>query len=511
MNRKKWLLWFILIFTFLLILLFIFFENRFKYQRLVLKSSKWDTIIQSKKEDSSLTIKSIKFNDYRLLIDESNDIIYYSVIDSSQKYNPKVDYDVENGVKISFSDKITQEKIENNYSFKVLVYDDSTYHIYELKVTTLPIIHLSYDLKKDEETKDISMDFYLFDNRKNAYQKVVNSIGVLDIVENGNEKADYHFSLSQESLGKNMRDNPISLLGMDQHSEFVLNSLYDDDEKIRNVFSTNLWNSLEGNEEFYQYVELFVNNEYVGLYSFGYDIESRSLQLDNDEFLFYKRDLSSSEMEYGDVNKLEGYVLYDYRLKKVSGREENRRESQRLDEWKELNNYYETLLSSDVSKIKELSDLDNSIHLYLFYLLTQATDHVNQESFAHTYLLFENKKGHYQVRYIPWNMHDAFLEDSASDNRFIMVYNPVSRLIELEDSETIQKVKKVYQELRKAEWSEDKILDSIQEYKKDIFSSGAYFRDKARWEYDSNITSLEDFSNYVLERLDSLDTFIEQL
>ena len=73
-----------------------------------------------------------------------------------------------------------------------------------------------------------------------------------------------------DSLGNNERENNLSVLGMQKHSEYLLNSLSNDNEKVREVFSTNLWNDFSkfknDNSEF---VELFINNHHVGLYSLG--------------------------------------------------------------------------------------------------------------------------------------------------------------------------------------------------------------------------------------------------
>ena len=88
-------------------------------------------------------------------------------------------------------------------------------------------------------------------------------------------KKGYRISLIQESLGGNTRPNHVSLLGMRQDDDWLLYAAYNDQEKIRNVFSSNLWKYTCATDNAqgmdigmeYRYLELFVNGEYWGLYA----------------------------------------------------------------------------------------------------------------------------------------------------------------------------------------------------------------------------------------------------
>ena len=64
------------------------------------------------------------------------------------------------------------------------------------------------------------------------------------------ENEEYSFSLTKESLGHNKRENYISIFGMEKRDEYII-------KKVDNT----------ANEE--RYVQVFINNKYKGLYSFG--------------------------------------------------------------------------------------------------------------------------------------------------------------------------------------------------------------------------------------------------
>ena len=519
--NKKWLLITILVFTIIIIGLVLMFDSNTRYNKLVLNSKKWNDIIDNRQESTNIEIEKIKFNDYSLIEDKENNTMYYSLTDLQNKYNPIVNYKANDDVKIAFNENITEDKIASNNKFQLIVYNDSNYHIYNLVVTTLPILSINY--KDNGRSSRIKSDIVLIDNRTKASYKKYNLDGELNIVNNNDDKKDYTFSLITDSLGNNEREHNISLLGMERHSEYVLNSLNNDSEKIRNVFTTNIWNEMNPiTNDRYRYVELFINGSYNGLYSLGYDIEKESLNLDDEEFLFYKKNFSNSEILYNQDTKLDGYVLYDRLLDKVK-REEDIKvkcmdEECKNNAWSYLNNYYKVLLSDDIDSIKSISNIDNDVDIYLFYLLTQSTDNINDETFANTYLLFKHSEEGYKVEYIPYNLNYTFglsidnNDIDYSDNSFIMKYNPISRLIELNDSDTILKVKEEYNKLRKNNWSEDHISKLLDNYEKDIYSSGAYLRDE---EIDSNWISssikLSNFKDYCLKRLEYMDKYIESL
>ena len=104
-----------------------------------------------------------------------------------------------------------------------------------------PIISIT-----DYDDKKMEAKMYLFDNSREASKKVTNSMINFRILSNG----DYALSLKQESLGRNKRDNRISILGMKKHVGYVLSKNNDNDSKE---------------------VVLFINNEYIGNYYINYD------------------------------------------------------------------------------------------------------------------------------------------------------------------------------------------------------------------------------------------------
>ena len=109
---------------------------------------------------------------------------------------------------------------------------------------------------KKNKKNNIPIEIYLFDNLKNNSHRVTISGGRLNSTDTG----DYNFSLILKSPGRNERENPVSLFNMEPRSEYILSP----------TNTNNIALSKEINEEDIKenyLVELFINNEYVGLYS----------------------------------------------------------------------------------------------------------------------------------------------------------------------------------------------------------------------------------------------------
>lgn len=252
MSKNKLLIP-VMAFTLIIIALIIVLNPSHKYNKLSINESKWNNIQNLRTENNDLVLEDIRFNDYKLIIDEKSGTIYYSVVnDSKNKYNPKVEYGTNESAKLAFlSDEITDEKIKSNYQFKVMIYNENKYHIYNLKCTEFPILDISYDNDEKISQKTIPMQIYLFDNLTNIPNKITISSGRVK----GNED-ELIFSLHMLTPGKNRRDNKISILNMKPNSEY----------KLTKVDNLQLQENNKNIENRKHRVELFLNGEYRGGY-----------------------------------------------------------------------------------------------------------------------------------------------------------------------------------------------------------------------------------------------------
>ena len=249
MDKKKILIPIIII-TAIIILLIVLVNPSKRYKRSIISEEKWNNIISSRTESNNLVLENITFNDYNLMIDENSNTLYYSVINNSKtKYNPNISFSASlNNAKIAIlQEEITDRKIEERYNFKLMVYTNKEYHIYNLKVLNLPVLSITCN-ENLETGKTIPIEIYLFDNLTDNPNKITVSMGKLKI-----NKDSYDVSLKMLTPGKNERENKRTILGLKPNSRFTL---------------------IPANEEFEEstsepreaLVELFINSEYKGIY-----------------------------------------------------------------------------------------------------------------------------------------------------------------------------------------------------------------------------------------------------
>lgn len=531
--NKKIVLACIIIITLVFICTMNFFYKDTKYDNLVIDEEMWNKIINTRSISDSNLITSIKFNDYEIVYDNANCTYYYSLIESlDNKYNPNVNYKTnKKDLKIAMSKQITDEVIENNTVINILVYNDIEFSIYNLKCTSLPLLNIVCSESPDNISKqeDTDMNLYLFDNSKSTKKRITRSDGKIHVrgaITALFEKKGYKISLTQESLGNNTRKNFVSLLGMRQDDDWILYAAYNDQEKVRNVFATNLWyescsqnnifNINNGNQ--YKYVELFLNNEYWGLYALGYPIDEKQLNIDSDtEYMFKKLQYDEAELNVVEQETIE---MSNYELVN------NTKDKEMA--WNSLKNYYITLFKSkDINELYNISDINNLIDYYLFTEVIQANDNPREMYLKNVFLTIKNHNNKQVILYTPWD-YDMSMGNifSAGGYNYTLPYyvgieqhidfklNAIGFLQELNDTKINELIKNRYSELRKTYWSEGYLEQIISEYSKQIYDSGAFKRDRDRWpdgSYNYENEKLTKFKSYVFERLKYTDRFVDEI
>lgn len=482
----------------------------------------YQEIINNRNKLNSSPIEELVFNGNRLFYDKQDSKFYYSISDS---YNPNVEY---NGTRynIAFIGKeISDDSIHNNEPIKVLIYNNNNYYVCDLITTSLPLINININvaLEDIEETYQ-DMHFDLYDNNLNQSYESFGSIRTRGSNIQRHPKKSFKIKLKNKN---NENNDLVSLLDFPVSREFILYPAYNDQERIRNVFSTNLWyescskDNIYGldNGQYYQYFELFINNKYWGLYAITYPIDENVLDLDiNKESSNYLKE-ELYKKNNGAINE---YNI-DWNNRPIDGYDLKTNEDN-YNAWDSLEYYYSVLFNTkDLNDIYELVDIDNSIDIFLFYNLIQGIDNVsiwgNKESMLHnTFMYSKVYKDSIKMLFTPWDMdrtwgngRDEELYGIDITYNTIMYINPIFYLMDLNDENIRNAVIDRYTYLRDNEWSDEYILNMLDNLEEDIFYSGAYLRDCDRWK-DSHTTDTElsRFKEYVLQRFEYLDTFIPE-
>lgn len=500
----------------------------------IIDESEYNQIINTRKESDSL-LECIKFNGEELFYDRISGTFYYSLIEgNTQAFDPRVKtVSTYKDIQIAFLGSVlTQEMIEKSETVRVLVYTQELYGCYNLVCTTLPLLNINCEEDIGEEY--VSMEIILFDNRKGAVNRVVNSSGSIRI-RGGNSrsypKLGYRLQLIAESLGMHERENQISLLGMRQDDDWILYAGYNDQEKIRNVFSSNLWKYSCASENDmcidagieYKYLELFINEEYWGLYALGYPVDKKQLELGKD---------TSKEALYKVIQWLDEQSVMLTEDGNIVEYEQKGVDEEKEEGWNLLLEYYNNLKLNyaDSEELYKWIDIDNIINIYLFINLIQGVDHARNDEIynirnSEIFNMYLAMKTDYQGRlkglYIPWDMDRTWGNPFGDipygmtpDYQVVMESGYLGQIISNRDTDVWEKIFDKYWALRNDEWSEEALNSLIDKYETDIFDSGAFIRDMERWpdgNYVDPADKLNRFRWYVNTRLAETDLYYERL
>lgn len=480
----------------------------------------------------------IFFNEQKLVFDKRTNTYFYPIVgEGVQAFNPRIEMQAHNDTHyqvILTGSPITPMSIRENQQQAIFVYGKDWYQEFNLAVTTLPVIAIQLDdpivnQEVDLDYKDATIS--LVDTNPNSTPTQQHIVTKAQVRYRGASSLMYpqkqlRLSLKVMSLGRNIRNNHLSLLGMREDDDWILYAAYSDPEKARNTLSNNLWfDSMADNNRFGikngtegKYVEVFINNEYWGIYTLMHPIDAKQLALVEDE------DPNKSDYFYRLIsNDAVAYEQYDGSLDEdVIPPVEVRypkKNSNHTAKWAPFVKHQQMLLSSameNAAYMKEQTDIENVIDYWLFFNLTQAFDnglknrnyvakfdgekHVVLESPWDLDLTWGN------VWDDPYNLETVFIESVES---MPYVYPSfITTHLEQGSLEIIAHIIERYTELRGTTWSDEAMLVRLEQTERDIYDSGAILRNHERWPEAAFNESMEFFNNFVMERLQVMDRYI---
>ena len=504
--------------------------DKFIYEDFLVSHEEFSEIINSRETTDKELLLKIRFNNYDLFYDELFSRWYYSVIPENPNLNPAFSFTpTEKNVKIAFSDTAAPGR-----TISFIAYTDTLMKTYELVVTTLPLVQIenkNIDFSNLDRDATYKIRFKMYDNRSAATDTIVLSEGMLHIRGRGSAtfpKKPFRLTLTHNGTGNNPDENQISLLGLRSDGDWLLYPSYNDQERIRNVFSSNLWfescgndnsfNIKNGNE--YRYIELFFNQQYWGLYAIGYPIDAKQMNIspdsigEYDEYLFIQANWGPISKD-GQLNNVETLI--------------DMREDNLAYGFDYMRKYHASVFDETIDNLWH-NDADNAIDIWLYLLLIQADDSISPYRYRQInnvlYTIKMTNDGR-KYLYTPWdmdrswgnNVNDLLKNDTGlyaidrNDNSYKMILNPVS-VMQKNGDEINDKIKDRYHELRNDKWSEQFIDAMLDGFEADIYGSGAYNRDMERWpdsSYQDPASGLSVFKDFVHGRLESMDAYIDGL
>ena len=505
--------------------------DRYRYAGLCTDDPSFAAIKEGRTESGKELIRELKFGGYPLFHDETAGRWFYSVSGEDPETDPPLKYSAEDrSVRIAFSGSIRAGN-----TVPMIAYSTAEYKEYELVITTLPLLSIECAdpawFPESTVRETVPMKLTLFDNRPETLRPWTVSEGTVHIRGWSSKqypKKGLRLTLTAPGTGRESHENQTALLGLRPDGDWLLYAAYNDQERVRNVFSSNLWMASCGTDNSfglqngmeYHFVELFWNGRYWGLYALGYPVDTLRMRISPDsqghydEFIFKQKewgpDTASDDPEesgiYPEFEADPSDLNNGYGL---------------------LGNFFRLAEAKDPAALWH-TDEANAIDIWLFMKLIQPADSLNKAGQMKN-MIFTVKKSDEgrKILFTPWDMditwgnmlnnrYPNFTRPyalKASNNNYEMTYDPVSWLV-TRDKAILEQVKQRWTELRQTFWSEEQTGRMLDRLEAEIFGSGAYARDIERWP-DSSAEAPGDglgtFRTYVFDRLRAMDDYITGL
>lgn len=457
-------------------------------------------------------VDSILINRMNVVFDKEKNICYISTADFIK--NSRVDV-------ISSNSDVKSIIFLDNESYKILAYSSTSYQIVDVFITNSPILSI-YDLNLPYRNN------YKYFN-PSVFKKSDDDISYLRIVGAyffNNSLSPHLYFADKASMsvrgssslmyGKNAYklkfDNKLNFFNDYKEDTWVLDALYTDKSKIRNKLSSDIWNLINDNQEinndlYGDFVELFINNRYEGLYVLKNKVNKDITGVEENGLLLksiiHLQDYYIDKLIKNDFEVKENAFL-NYEIKQYNSDSFN----SFISKFQHFYRDYYNSVTSDL--IDDSFDFNNFINYKIFVCLISGNDNLTYNQ----YLSLKNPDS--KILITPWDMdlswglnwsdntvlHSDFSIESSYDIDWVN-----NNIINNMDEETISLLKKRYWELRKNVITMNNINGYLDSYKEKFVNSGAASRDSERWyEYDIEF-EIEQIREWARRRIEFLDEY----
>ena len=418
--------------------------------------------------------------------------------------------DISNGESFNFNDFSVDDTFDVKLATWNGVYD------YSLIFTTLSTCIFFTNHNIIDEPK-ISSKLYINDLTSNRTYDMHAGIEIRGGTSQNYPKVSYDIELWEDDNGLNSRKE--SLLGLRNDDDWILDAMYNDLSLARNLLGMKIWENIghathlsdEPAAKLSQsgaFIELFVNNEYLGIYSINEQIDRKQLALKKNGGLLYKSEQWTDETKFKGINQPPGETLEwaGYELKYPDDLDSTN--------WLPLLDLIDLIAYSDdeefTLQISEYLDIENAMDYYIFINLIQAEDNWGKNMYS-----FRYDTG-FPISFAPWDL-DLTLGNKNSEwtvgspDDLILTNSLFNRLFQLDVDNYKNELKYKWNEIVGNIYLNDFYQDLDNSNGLNLINSNAIARNNQKWNMDINFEAeLESLKTWLDSRIIFFNNYIEQ-
>ena len=508
----------------------------------------FDTNNTEKISDIDL-IDELYINGVKCAYDENSKTFFYTMGQTGNDTEFKFNFRVINKLKTNVFVEIyelngdkTEYKFvpELNTEYILKAYSNESMYDYKIIFTVLPIIqideisHIGEDYRDcviSVTDPDFSYGSQNLNRNSNLYIETKAKIHIRGGISRSYPKKSYAVKIVDDS-GAN---KDIALFGMRNDSDWILDAMYIDKARARNRVSTDLWNDYSSQLYYVKnvnktqsngthgiYAEVFLSDEYIGLYCFTEKIDRKQLQLLKDDKKSYIYKGKSWEApilfrRYWDYNPESDY--WGGFAQKFPNPEKGGEIN-----WKPIADFvYFGVNSTDeefIANIEKYIDINNFVDYTLLLLMSYANDNTGKNCYWSVYDI--TTPGMSKIFITPWDLDatwgrswDSNKTRPAGEYAWMDVADEhdsflFKRLIMTNAGGFSDKLQQRWEELRDNVFSAESIINRFEEIFNLFDTSGAWYREGWKWqECKLNLeTERKYIREWTLQRWEYIDNFI---
>ena len=458
-------------------------------------------------------LKNLTFNGQPVAFDKQSKTVYIS-----QSPDKISDYYTMEG-KLEWNDPDSQiyfvkdENMENletsvkkNESLRLYISNGESHQLVNVVISTMPVISIDGAVDhKNEDKRDVyAGELCMWAGKDPATGVSSLQTSKLEWHVRGQTTANkpkkpWKLSLKDEN-GENLN---MEFLGMGSDDDWILNCLTMDDTKMKEKLFMDYWNTLAAEEAYMfkmstgEYVEVVINNQYMGLFLLQRRVDEKYLELEEDDVL----------LKVTTYGKTKAEEAYEFITTPVNQKQ-----------------IYATMQKVLDQQDSSMYNLQNMIDTNL---MLQAMSSIDNQGLKNMFHVLIPKGDSYEHYFVPWDT-DQSLGVVWSHEKSDFEYNAIrARQERVQRKETVAMavLHPDYYQMEAVRWFElrqwllveDDMLNYVNETYQYLSDSGAFERDTKRWgvRYVGNgyeeLDTISALKRFIVARLKYLDGYYTDL
>ena len=473
-------------------------------------------IEDAREESDAPLVTALESNGMRLGYDAQENTFYCPVgLDNGEEWPElRLSAPGAKGVQLAFADDYTydwcNEAVREGVAYQILTYTQEQFWYTQVVFTGLPVVCLKADgvISLEEQMGFAAISEPGFDPIQTDARIRLRGASTVGEVKEG-----YKVEFAGNNRGGKIE---YAVPGIGMESELALLPMLSDKSMMHDKLSWDLYDAIDGDGKAFharstQHVELFVNDEYVGVYLMLNLMDvKKELALAGESHLredsVYRSTytpFSRDRMTVEDPLTYRSGFGYELRYTTKIG-----------SEFADLQPYLALLTEEDdaafARRALEMVDLDQLMRYVLFVQACGLNDNIHNNM----YIWAEKTQTGLRYTFYPWDLDLSWGnrtgEIGAGYDRWL--YFPFAdRLINLDAGGARGRLAQIWQEMRAEVFTQENIAGMLERYAAELSESGAMVRNEMRWNMGMSYPDGQEILDFAGTRFAILDEIVAMI